>query len=137
MVDNINYLARAAEWLAMARHEDRRCASPLSVSFGWHDLDPEDQATMTADAREWLAALVQPHTHQDALAAHQAEAQRAALDAAYRAGAEAMRERAALRADETQTQEWAGGDEWAAGYVDGKNAAAAAIRALPLPERGA
>lgn len=40
----------------------------------------------------------------------------------------AERERCAKVAEGVSTFEWRGGDEWAAGYVDGKNAAAAAIR---------
>jgi hypothetical protein len=43
-------------------------------------------------------------------------------------------EEAAKVADAVSTTDWKGGDEWAAGFVDGKNAAAAAIRALKEKE---
>jgi hypothetical protein len=49
------------------------------------------------------------------------------LDAVARALL-AERERCARIAESQQTFEWAGGDDWAAGYVDGKSAAAKAIR---------
>lgn len=50
------------------------------------------------------------------------------LEAALATAERAATERAAKIAEGCQTFEWKGGDEWAAGYVDGKNAAAAAIR---------
>jgi hypothetical protein len=43
---------------------------------------------------------------------------------------------AAAAARNCQTFDWKGGEEWAAGYVDGKNAAATAILALAEGKEG-
>ena len=48
--------AALIERMAIARHEHRRRLTPLVVSFGWYDLDPEDQARMLAEERAALAA---------------------------------------------------------------------------------
>lgn len=46
-----------AEAAAIARHEYRRRLSPLAISLGWYDLDPEDHDWMLSEARHALAAV--------------------------------------------------------------------------------
>jgi hypothetical protein len=49
---------RMVEAAAIARHEYRRRLSPLAISFGWYDLDPEDQGVMLGEARAALTAAL-------------------------------------------------------------------------------
>ena len=46
------------EAAAIARHEHCRRRTPLVVSIGWYDLDPEDQACMLAEAHASLTAAL-------------------------------------------------------------------------------
>jgi hypothetical protein len=50
--------ARFVEAGARAIHEHRRRLFPLVVSFGWYDIDPEDQRALMAEARACLSAAL-------------------------------------------------------------------------------
>ncbi len=63
---------RMVEAAAIARHEHCRRRTPLVVSIGWYDLDPEDQACMLAEAHASLTAAL-------ALAIEAAALERAAV----------------------------------------------------------
>ena len=44
------------EAMAIAVHEHRRRLTPLVISFGWYDLDPEDQRRLMDEQRAAIRA---------------------------------------------------------------------------------
>ena len=132
--DEVGKCVGCGSWLDCVRpgkFQCPACGSDADKAARWKAADTITQLRAEVAERDIKLAACEQHAR---IVRHERDwAQEVDVPQAESQAAEARNkalEEAAAVAANTKTFDWGGGDEWAAGYVAGKDAAASAIRSL-------